>query len=1011
MTEPSEDSSGRGRIGRRALLAGVGAAAVLAGVKGCGRLRQDDKASIEQALRLLREAVRASPDHLGRRADEVAGSSDAGRIVAFVRDRIAVVPQLSEGTDVLSGRIGGPAAVLRGGAGTLRDRADLLAGLLGRAGFRAEVRTADRPAAITQQVLYRPRQSGFEPDRERLDRARDILGRAGLRIDPPAAGPAVPDPVPRLLAALPGRTHQGRADLLPASVPVVRYDDHGTVRYAFALGDLDPVTEEPPGLSSGVETGPLPAITVTVFGLANPTRGSRVPRGELIRLVHGEWPADAVLGRQLLLTFVPPRGAQALLAADPADLPLRVPTLRVQAPGRPKDLVATGPLMTVQGEIFTTGGDIKVSTRGLLTGPFGPIKPLSAANRKAAIDRADRIEVVANAGAFPEVELDVAVLDRDGRTIEGLDAASFTVTEQGDRVSSVAVTSNAVNSDAPRVLIAYDASGSVGDTWPSEQARTRFEQSLASTLAATAARTRFDVQVLGLGSPPSPPGWRRPVPEEILTALRVADPQSSVWQAVGGAALDQGAVAIVLVSDNRSDEEPGRIAVHQRRLAAAGVPVFCLPIGDPDERATAQLVALSHGTRLDPTHPSTAGRLAELIRPLAAKRLTSIYRLRYTAPAAGPVKRRVTVTLAGRDRPAGADTYTKPAEPVAPPSFVGLYAEIGVNGNTSLHRLAGLAVTWPGGQPAGDLDDPAAAAATRAAMYGVTTIAVEPGTTTTAALLDDVLGGYLSIEPLRPAWKTATAEQLVKAVGSGVLRTPGLLADLLGARPPVDGAADLLRVAILQERQVGPDRLERHLRQASAATVALGTDPGRNFAALLTLSAGRAVAEAAVAEDSAVDRLSGQPLTVLPAGDPTALDAFVDTLPAARRAAWRTALEEHPGCDLLVPAGGRARAFWAVDGATGTAIARSLDSQPAALPCGQTAARGGLSLPVSLLDPNSPLIEIPGVGPVDLNAVGAPADPINRRIAFGHASTYLGASVPSRSRNPVAELLRALECS
>lgn len=1005
-------STEKRRIGRRALLVGAGVVAVAGlglGLKACQQ-RGAAGGTIEDALRLLREAVRASPDHLRQRAEEVVAGKDAGKIVAFVRDHVAVLPAAFDGDDPVTSRRFGAAATLRGGAGTLRDRADLLAALLTKAGFQAEVGSAERPSAVTQEVLYRRPALNFEPAKDKVERARDILAAAGVpldRITPARKG--IGDPLPAITKALDGVaiTTAAITDLLPSTIPVVTYDDQGK-RYAFALAELDSTDQEPAGLYATVPASALPAVEVTVHGVANPARGSRVARGEPIELVKGTWPLDAVLGRQLHLTFVPPQGAQALLSVDAADLPVRVPTLRLQTskPTKPK----TGPLMTVQGEIYTPMTDVSVNTRGAFAGPFGPVKRLTEEQRKKAIADAATIEFAANAPAFPEVELDLAVLDGNGDTIEGLDAAAFVVTEEGARINAVTVTSNAVNSDAPRVLIAYDASGSVSDTWPSPEARTNFEQSLAKTLTAAAAQTPFDVQVLGLGTPPSPPGWRRPVADEIVTALHVADPMSAVWNAAGGTALEQGAVAVVLVSDFVSDEEPGAIAANRRRLEAAGAPVFCLPIGDPDEKTIEDLLAVSRGTRLDPTDPATAGRLAELIKPLAAKRIASIYRLRYTAPEQGPDKRRVTVSLVGRPEPIGQGTYTKPAKPVAPASFVALYADVSLGGAATRCHLAGLPVS-ESNVLAGALDDPVAAAETRAAMYGVTTFAFEPGTPTTAAVVEDVLATYLSIEPLRSIWKASTTDQLVKKVGAGVWRTPGELVELFAPRPPVADVVAGVRLAVVHDRQPAPKQWERTILQPPAQFVVLGSDTAANVKAALTASVAQAVAEASAVDDSPARRLNGLALTAIPALD-SAASAYLETVPAADKARWDTMLRHYTYGHVLVPAKGEGRAFWTVAPDTGVATALFLDQtdrRASTAGCGQPATRGGLNVPVSLLEPNSPLIEIPGVGPLDLTAIAAPAsESINQRVDFGHASAYLGATVVAT--NPVTTLLAALGC-
>lgn len=109
--------------------------------------------------------MRASPDHLIARAEALVAAKDAEAIARFVRDAIAVYPAAeNEMGNALTGWRWGVRATLRGGAGTPREIAELLAGLLGRAGFRAEVVEAlqtDRPAVA--DLLRRPPPAPFDP--------------------------------------------------------------------------------------------------------------------------------------------------------------------------------------------------------------------------------------------------------------------------------------------------------------------------------------------------------------------------------------------------------------------------------------------------------------------------------------------------------------------------------------------------------------------------------------------------------------------------------------------------------------------------------------------------------------------------------------------------------------------------------------------------------------------------------------------------------------------------------
>ena len=887
----------------------------------------------EQSLKLLLAAVRASPDHLALRATDLVAARDATRIVEFVRDRITVMPALYPDEEPRSARTWGSAATLRGGQGTLRERADILADMLTRAGFKAQVLAADRPSGVGLSELYRHRTTQFAPDQARIDLAKSLLRQAGAPA-PPTAKPfdAGPDAAEAILGVLPAQLQKARLrdDLLPAKVPVVGFQDGGKTRYAFALGDQGILDGAPAGLGPYGGADPTRMVTITVSALTNPARGSAAPRGKLVDLVTAHWPAEQVVGRQVLLTFPPLQGPKAILDSGLAALPVRVPMLRLQTSASPvaggASLIAAGSVITVQGDVLgpSTGG-ASPSPAGSIDGPFGPIQVLSTADRAAALARASVIKGSANASAFPEIELELAVTDGSGAPVDGLDAASFSVKEQGTAVDGFAVYSNTAVQKRPRVLVVYDAA--FVEMWPSAAVKASFESGLANSLSAAAAKTPFDVQVVPLGTPPDAQSWVAPQAAALASSLNAArEVADDPWTSVGGAALDQDVSAIILVSDNdTTDTDPAHVPTFQRRLAASKVPVFVVPVAPINAPVTAQIVSLSGGARLDAGDPGTPARLVSLVQPYLSAWTGSAYRIRYQAPANGPAQRTVVVGLAGRAQPQATMTYSVPAQPLPPPSFAGLYARIEFGPVSSFRRLAGIEAT-SSGLPLGALDEPVAVAETRAAIDGITTIAVEPGSPTTAALLDDMLSSCLTFEPLRPIWGKATNDQLLQAVSGGVHRFPGVLAAMFFPSAGDPSALPGLKVAILQERVIS-DSVELHgdLAVAANPVITVTTDANAAFRAAVRQSVAANVTEAAAFGDTAYSRLSGRKLTALANGDYAGWNAFLKTVPAEKLTAWNAMSRVYADYHVIAAAAGAGDALWVIDPASGVAKAVLLD--------------------------------------------------------------------------------------
>jgi len=519
MTGSTEDASATDlgsalhdrHLNRREFLASLNALAVLALLDGCKPKSSSDAVDGDryaQVLALLREAVQASPDYLQAGAVAAVRSKDVAVIERFVRERISVIPSWNQGDDPTSARRWGTAGTLRGGAGMLRDRADLLGELLGEAGFTAKVMAAKLPASIDLSTLYQPRAADFTPDQKLIDRAAALLPSAALPkrtrdlVDPAqitavtqALTAAIPEAI--LRAAI-------RNDLMPDSVPVVVVGRDKPM-YLFALGSLTPTSTTPAGLMNAPFPGPTPNVQITVEGLTNPAPGSTTKRGEIVTLVSGTFTAEQVFGRQVLLNFVPAAGVNGYLDTSPEEQPVRVPLLTVQtelpayAAAAPTSHPVANTILQVAGSPITLQGDVLTQTTdggdAAQLGAYGKLVALGAPQRAAARTRVGVVRVRPRASTFPEVELDVTVLDRSGQPVDGLAAADFIITENGRSASVVQLQANSAVSSRPRVLVCYDTTGSVAENWPSVGAKGQFEVSLAETLADTAARIPFDVQV------------------------------------------------------------------------------------------------------------------------------------------------------------------------------------------------------------------------------------------------------------------------------------------------------------------------------------------------------------------------------------------------------------------------------------------------------------------------------------------------------------------------------------
>ncbi len=930
-------------MSRREFLVATGAASLLLYLDACtfgqpsgatGSVTLPPGSSpYEQALKLLHQAVLASPDHLVQRAADMVSAKDATRIVEFVRDRIAVSPVQFEGRDPTQNRRWGSAATMRAGLGTLRERADVLADLLTQAGFHADVYMGDRPPSITVETLYKARPApAFAPNRGRIDLAARVLRQAGLAAPPSQHAISLgPDPTAAILSAFPSSAQVARVreDLLPQKVPVVVFEAGGKKRYAFAIGDIGAVDSPPPNLAQRASEEDVLNVTVTVSAICNPGIGGVTSRQQMIDLVTATWPADQVFGHHVLLTFVPLQGSKAILDSGLASLPLRVPVVHLQNDSVPLE---QRPKLAVAGSMITVHGDVlgpasaTASPSGDIAGPYGTFKLLSDTDRTAALARAKSIRGSASATSFPDVYLEFAVNDASGASIDGLDAPSFSVKEEGKAVDSFVLYSNANAQPRPRVLIIYEG---LPDPSPlkSDAAKQAFASDLAAAIVAEAAKTPFDVQTIRPGNEPDPTQWAPPDTAKLIHEFQGISDSDDPWRSIGGAALDQRISAVIELGDaDVADVRSTHTLYFQRRVVEAHVPVFFMPVGNVKTANVQAIVSLSGGAQFDIGDPATPGKVVSLAGAAAAKWIGGGYRVRYPAPAGGPVQRTVTLGLAGHDQPVATMTYQVPAQPIPPPSFAGLYVTVHFGDLLAQRRIAGAMLK---SDPFDGLSaNPNAVAETRAALDGVTTIAFEPGTPTPAALLDDLISSYLSAAPLVPIWSTATNDQLLKALPGGLKRTPVLLPSLMRPTRIDAGCVPGMRLAIFQERAPTSSTVEVHCDVAIGLNelVPLAGDKHAAFKSAVITSVAQCAAEAATLSDSAYARLAGVQLTAVVSGDYSTLNKWLTTVPADRLTAWTEIARLYDGYHLLVPTGGAIDALWVVDPNTGVAKAVMPDS-------------------------------------------------------------------------------------
>lgn len=884
--------------------AAAAAAAAVLGLPGCRRTPTDALVVIGSpfdAMRLIRESVRRSPDHLAVIARGLVARHDVEALHLFVRDRIRTLPDDETGfASPLRTMRWGTRATLRCGAGTPREKAELLAELYREAGLDADV-VAGRVALADgdpSALLRGPALPAFQPTfaaGEEAALVASLGGQArGARVAPLDPGDRNATALAAQLAALAadalGTGASSSSSRLSIELPLVRVRTPAGEQ--LANPNVPGAAFNDPQLigKPSVAAVPLPTPLVRIAILM--TRASAPDQH--LELVSGEWSAAELAGRQVIVGFAPPVSADRLLTLRIDEVRSVVPMLALRGADLPVADFAkhtrTGRAVTLDGDVIDIGSDGAVRVND---------EPVADGEGDASlVSRVAALEVRARSVAFPSVSLAVTARDAAGAVVEGLLASAFRVQDGVPVVASLTR-----NRRAPRVLLLLDGSRSMPADFRDHGA-VQFVRTVADRLLADDHTLRLRVRAVG--ETPAVEPWLADAAEVEASARRHLPKsfESGLWRTLAQARTAADPTVVVLVTDGGATDQPR--GDYMARIIA-GPPAVVIGVGDAGAKTTSALAEASGGETATASDPDAAVRA---IQRLVASRTAAAHQLRYTAPADATGERSVRVALAGRDIAATA-TYTVPAlaERVLPDALAGLYVSVQVGRDTYLRPLVeGLA------------DDVAAA------LFGTALLTFEGGAPTPSAWIDDVLTGMLAQEPLL----RAVAKRDRKAAAAELAKAPyGVVPEVFSFFPQVHRAGDgetvtfaqgLSAVLTTSRRRPGRPGVRRVdvLPMLRVATV--GGAPQARTRRTLERTARLALVEQAGFTTSTVSLLAGKALVLVPAGrkiGSVLKGAAAERLAALARVAddpvWRTRVR-------FVAADASTAAFWAVTPRNGTLI-------------------------------------------------------------------------------------------
>jgi hypothetical protein len=288
---------------------------------------------------------------------------------------------------------------------------------------------------------------------------------------------------------------------------------------------------------------------------------------------------------------------------------------------------------------FTANAD------GSLAGPYGDIQNLDSSAHDAAVAAVSTIEVVANGGAFPDVQLTVRALDGSGAPVFGLGVNDFAVTDESKAQQALLV-SNA-RAVGVRVLVAYDCSLSI--VWPTPADKTAFNNPRTGVVSS-AAKNPFARRYAA----------RRQRRSIVLQSCRERHRCFRIGLRVspicGSRLAGRGRCGVPQSSSCRISTPRIR---RTRSRAAAGLAASGLEVADPTAGETDVIdqIVSRGGHPADPTATDFAIKLDDFVTKATERVTTSGYRFSYRVPPIsrarrpGPHRRARQAPYDHRERP------------------------------------------------------------------------------------------------------------------------------------------------------------------------------------------------------------------------------------------------------------------------------------------------------------------------------------------------------------------------
>ncbi len=408
--------------------------------------------------------IKTSPDYLPGRMQKLINDGNAEAMFNFVRDELYLIPENSKAIGAGNAFKWGTDYALRSGMATMWEKASILNKMYQQAGINSEV-VFERTNITVEEVpdfFFRPIKREFAPEitqgmlrhwAKELEISKSDLEYNQVLKDEEYEAETLGNKIYNTLN-LPDNFYYRNFDFRwpNYNTPTVRFIMNGETKYAHLFDTKVPFGSLREGNKNAVKKAGKAKNNDYKVSIKINYRDSIEPLKEK-ELIHGEWLAFDLAGRQLDLQFLHGLTLEEMVVTPAGNIRTFTPALSLQAMDKNQKFMEERSILGAP--ITLSGKKIHLNNQGdaIQVGDASILKP----SDDTIIKQVDSLKIKAKSIGYPQVKLTITPTDNTGKIVEGIQARDFSIIEDGKPIKALMEN----NQRTPRILIMADTSMSM----------------------------------------------------------------------------------------------------------------------------------------------------------------------------------------------------------------------------------------------------------------------------------------------------------------------------------------------------------------------------------------------------------------------------------------------------------------------------------------------------------------------------------------------------------------------